>query len=69
MVALRDFDDCAPDLAAAIVAMDPQTQRRLAQWAAVRAFEFAGFADLAWVTPALAALRNGEPLPAPFDDR
>jgi hypothetical protein len=68
VLALRDFDDCAPDVAAAIVAMDPQTQRRLAQWAAIRAFEFAGLADCAWVTPALAALRNGEPLPAPFDD-
>ncbi|MGV9862374.1 hypothetical protein [Rhodococcus koreensis] len=68
VLALRDFDDCAPDVAAAIVAMDPQTQRRLAQWAAVRAFEFAGLADRPWVTPALTALCRGEVLPAPFDD-
>ena len=68
VLALRDFDDCAPDVAAAIVAMDPQTQRRLAQWAVVRAFEFAGLADRPWVTPALTALCSGEELPAPFDD-
>ncbi|MEV0948619.1 hypothetical protein [Rhodococcus sp. NPDC049939] len=69
VLCLRDFDGCAPDIADAIAAMDPQSQRRLARWAAIRAFEFAGLADCDWVAPALDALRNSDPLPVPFDDR
>ncbi|MCX5043530.1 hypothetical protein OG921_10155 [Aldersonia sp. NBC_00410] len=67
LLGLRAFDTCAPDVAAAIVAMDPQTQRQLARSAAIRAFEFAGLADCDWVRPALEALRDSDPLPVPFE--
>jgi hypothetical protein len=44
------------------------TLRTLALWAAERAYEAAGLTALPWAAPALAALRQGRPLPPPFDD-
>ncbi|MFI6365374.1 hypothetical protein ACIBG0_21755 [Nocardia sp. NPDC050630] len=55
-------------LAEAIAAMDEPTLRRLAQRCAVKACELAGIAERPWVAPALTALNEGRPLPAPFDD-
>ena len=56
------------DLADAIAAASPGTQRLIARWAARRAYEVAGFADLDWVAPALQALDEGRELAPPFDD-
>jgi hypothetical protein len=56
-----------PALAERIAATDPAVQRRLAAWVARRAFTEAGLADIDWIAPALAALEQGLPLPAPFD--
>jgi hypothetical protein len=56
-------------LAEAIAAASPATQRSIARWAARRAYEVAGIADLAWVAAALEALDQEQELPAPFDDR
>jgi hypothetical protein len=55
-------------LAEAIAASSPDTQRSIARWAARRAYEVAGIADLDWVAPALRALDQGRQLPPPFDD-
>ncbi|MEU7042818.1 hypothetical protein AB0A77_17370 [Streptomyces varsoviensis] len=44
-------------------------QRVVARLAARRAYDVTGLAELDWVVPALAALDEGRPLPAPFDDR
>ena len=44
------------------------TLRSIAVWAAERAYEAAGLMDLPWTAPALSALREGRPLPPPFDD-
>jgi hypothetical protein len=44
------------------------TLRSIAVWAAERAYEAAGLTDLPWAAPALSALREGQPLPPPFDD-
>lgn len=51
----------------ALDAADPGLQRRIARWAARRAFEAAGLAEVEWIAPALDALDAGEPLPEPFD--
>ncbi|MGW4766439.1 hypothetical protein ACWEO2_00170 [Nocardia sp. NPDC004278] len=71
---LREYFS-APELAGfdrplveAIAAMDEPTLRRLAHRCAVKACELATIAERSWVAPALAALREGRPLPAPFDD-
>jgi hypothetical protein len=56
-------------LAEAIAAESPATQRSIARWAARRAYEVAGIADLDWVAPALRALNQGQQLPPPFDER
>ena len=56
-------------LAEAIAATSPDTQRSIARWAARRAYEVAGIADLDWVAPALRALDQGRQLPPPFDER
>lgn len=56
------------DLAEAIAATSPDTQRLIARWAARRAYEVAGIAGLDWVAPALRALDQGHQLPPPFDD-
>lgn len=57
------------ELAEAIAAASPDTQRPIARWAARRAYEVAGIADLDWVAPALRALGQGQQLPPPFDVR
>ncbi|WP_067474723.1 hypothetical protein [Actinomadura hibisca] len=57
------------DLVRALDAAGPGVQRGVAVFAARSAATAAGIADLDWVAPALAALAQGRPLPAPFDDR
>ncbi|MGA4541343.1 hypothetical protein ACPA54_15280 [Uniformispora flossi] len=52
----------------ALDAAGPAVQRRIARWAARRAFEAAGLAQVDWIAPALDALDAGEPLPEPFGD-
>jgi len=55
-------------LAEAIAAATPLTQRSIARWAARRAYEAAGIAQLDWVAPALHALDDERQLPSPFDN-
>ncbi|WP_063721680.1 hypothetical protein [Nocardia vinacea] len=55
-------------LAEAIAAMDEPTLRRLARRCAVKACELADIAERPWIAMGLLALREGQPLPAPFDD-
>lgn len=57
------------DLAEAIAAADPRTQRSIARWTARRAYAEAGLAGVGWIAPALDALDQGRDLPPPFDDR
>jgi hypothetical protein len=57
------------NLAEAIAAASPGTQRSIARWTARRAYEVAGLANLDWVAPALQALDDGRELPPPFDDQ
>ncbi|CAL9339696.1 hypothetical protein SUDANB105_00244 [Streptomyces sp. enrichment culture] len=52
----------------ALDAAGPEVQRAVALLAARRASEAAGPAGLRWVAPALTALAEERPLPAPFDD-
>ncbi|MFC0542197.1 hypothetical protein [Kutzneria chonburiensis] len=56
-------------LADALAETGADTQRAVAHWAARRVYVEAQLADVEWIAPALAALDQGEPLPAPFDDR
>ncbi|WCN04568.1 hypothetical protein [Streptomyces sp. M92] len=56
------------ELIDAVDAVCPRTQRCLARWAAHRALTEAGLDGIDWITPALAALDRGDPLPDPFDD-
>ena len=56
------------DLAEAIAAASLLTQRSIARWAARRAYEVAGIAQLDWVAPALQALDDERQLPPPFDN-
>ena len=42
--------------------------RQVAAWATLRCLEQAGLVDLPQLVPAVAALRRGERVPAPFDD-
>lgn len=49
--------------------LDPADQRAIARWAARRACDVSGLAALDWVAPALAAVEQGDDLPAPFDDQ
>jgi hypothetical protein len=56
-------------LADAIAAASPDAQRAIARWAARRAYEVAGIADLEWVAPALRSLDQEQELPSPFDDQ
>jgi hypothetical protein len=55
-------------LAEAFAAASPFTQRSIARWAARRAYEVAGIAELDWVAPALEALDDERQLPSPFDN-
>lgn len=52
----------------ALAQTDPVAQRAIARWATRRAFVEARLAEVEWITPALAAMDRGEPLPPPFDD-
>jgi hypothetical protein len=56
------------DLVDRVAEAGPDTQRRIAHWAARHAYTFAGIADLDWIAPAWAALDRGEPLPESFTD-
>jgi hypothetical protein len=56
-------------LADDIAAASPDTQRAIGRWAARRAYENAGIADLDWVAPALRSLEHGRELPPPFGNR
>lgn len=56
------------DLLDSFEALDAATQRQAARWLARRAFELAELDALDWVRPALEAMDQGEPLPAPFTD-
>ena len=56
------------DLAEAIVAAGPETQRSIARWTTRAAYTVAGLADLDWAASALDALDGGRDLPPPFDD-
>lgn len=51
------------EIADVLVALPPARQRTLAVWAARRACEVAGIADLDWVQSALGAASRSEPLP------
>lgn len=50
-----------------IAGLGPEDQRRVAHWAASTVCELAGATALDW-GPALEALRDGRPLPPPFND-
>ena len=56
------------DLVDRVAEADPDTQRRIAHWAARHAYTFAGIADLDWMAPAWEALDRGQPLPESFTD-
>ena len=56
------------DLVDGIVEASAATQRRIAHWAARRAYTRAGITDLEWLAPAWAALERGEPLPVDCTD-
>lgn len=53
----------------ALAETDPVTQREVARWACRRAFIEARLAEVEWITPALAAMDQAQPLPPPFGDR
>jgi hypothetical protein len=57
-----------PDLVGALDAAGPDTQRRVACWAARRACAEARLTHVGPVAAALTALDRGEPLPPPFDE-
>lgn len=54
-------------LVLALLEMDDDRLREIAQWCTTTVYEFAGLAYRPWVAPVLAALHAGEPLPPPFD--
>ena len=56
------------ELVDAIIAADPDRQRRIARWVTRRVFGWAGLAERDWVVPALRALEDGTPAPSPFDN-
>jgi len=56
------------DLEFALADADDATHRQVAAWAALRSLEQAGLIGLPQIAPAVAALRRGERVPAPFDD-
>jgi hypothetical protein len=49
--------------------IEPETQRQVARWAARRAYEEAGLADVPWLAAALDALDAGAALPSVFNER
>lgn len=48
--------------------VDDATNRAVARWAALRALTAAGLVEIPALLPAVAALRSGDRVPAPFDD-
>jgi hypothetical protein len=56
------------DLTFALAEADDAVHRAVAVWAALRAMERAGIAELAEIAPAVAALRRGAQPSPPFDD-
>jgi hypothetical protein len=64
----QDAERLDMDLTFALAEADDATQRAVARWAAQRAYALAGLAELPVLAPAMAALRAGRPVPAPFDD-
>jgi hypothetical protein len=56
-----------PDLEFALADADDATHRQVAAWASLRSLEHAGLIGLPHIAPAVAALRRGERVPAPFD--
>ncbi|MER7460680.1 hypothetical protein [Micromonospora sp. NPDC126480] len=65
---VRGMEKLDLELVFALAEADERRQRAVARWAAGKAYAAAGLADLPWTAPALAALRDGRPLPPPFDD-
>lgn len=65
---VRGMERVDMDLVFALAEADERTLRAVAHWAAESAYAAAGLTDRPWVAPALAALRDGRPLPPPFDD-
>lgn len=57
------------ELVDAIIAADPEQQRRIARWVTRRVFGWAGLAERDWVIPALRALDDGAPPPPPFESQ
>lgn len=56
-----------PDLADALDAADPETQRHIARWVTRRALTEARLTEMPWIAAALAAMDADEPPPFPFD--
>ena len=56
-----------PDLEFALADAEDATHRQVAAWASLRSLEQAGLIGLPQIAPAVAALRRGERVPAPFD--
>jgi hypothetical protein len=63
---IHSVADSHRDLLDEFEALDPDTQRAAARWLARRAFGIADLDQLDGVRPALDALDDGLPLPAPF---
>jgi hypothetical protein len=57
------------DLVDAIAEAGPDRQRKIAVTSVRLAYRGAGLIEIDWIAPAVAALRRGEALPAPFDDQ
>ena len=51
-----------------VAELDEESLRRLTAWVCRTSCRRAGLEDLDWIAPALTALGQGAPLPAPFDD-
>ncbi|GAA1616890.1 hypothetical protein [Actinoplanes couchii] len=64
---LGDIQAIDADLMWALAEADDETHRGVARWAALRALHVAGLDREPALTPALAALRSGSPMPKPFD--
>jgi hypothetical protein len=67
-LALDAISRLDPDLEFALADADDATHRQVAAWAALWSLEQAGLIGLPQIAPAVAALRRGERVPAPFDD-
>ncbi len=56
------------ELVLALAELDDDVLGQVARWSALRALSVAGLTEHPVTAPAVAALRAGQPLPAPFDD-